>query len=186
MPPYGNNLFSALRHHTELRELLGNLLADYNSELNIDINNNNKPLIQLRIHKRIVFTLSWNSLADTLKRYMFYLAATSYNNATVVTLQEPEAHSFPPYVSSIADRIIENSNCQFFIATHSPYLLNNLIENTPSEDLAIFICGFDQKLPSTTARKLSSEDLSERLDYGVDIFFNLNRFLDQNAEEPHS
>nr|MCU0323349.1 hypothetical protein [Chitinophagaceae bacterium] len=85
------------------------------------------------------------------------------------------------FVSFLADEIIENNNKQFFVATHSPYLLNNLIENTPKNELAVFVCGFDKE-NGTTARKLSDQDLSELLDYGVDIFFNINKYSDDRVE----
>ena len=82
----------------------------------------------------------------------------------------------------MADEIIEAAKTQFFIATHSPYLLNNLIENTPAGDLAVFVCGYDKNKSETVVKKLSPEDLSELIDYGVDIFFNINKYLDDRIE----
>jgi predicted ATPase len=117
-------------------------------------------------------------MADTLKRIIFYVAAIRYNNASIVTLEEPEVHSFPKFISFLADEIIRAEKHQFFLATHSPYLLNTLIENTPSDQLSIFLCGYDKNKFETTVKKLSEEELSELLNFGVDIFFNINRYLD--------
>jgi hypothetical protein len=97
-------------------------------------------------------------------------------------LEEPEVHSFPPFISAIADEIIKTKDRQFFIATHSPYLLNNLIENTPAGDLAVFVCSYNKEKVETTAKKLSQENLSELLNFGVDIFFNINRYVDDRIE----
>jgi AAA15 family ATPase/GTPase len=131
----------------------------------------------------LVYSVDYKAIADTFKRFLFYIAAIRYNNnAGVITLDEPDAHSFPKYVSYLGDEIIKAQNNQFFIATHNPYLLNNLIENTPSNDLAVFVCGYDKGKSETIVRKLSAEDLSELLDYGVDIFFNINKYLDDNIE----
>ncbi|MGN6415999.1 MAG: hypothetical protein ACTHMC_00810 [Pseudobacter sp.] len=58
--------------------------------------------------------------------------------------------------------------------------MNNLIENTPKGDLAIFVCGYNSKQFETTVQKLTDQDLSELLDYGVDIFFNINRCYSEN------
>ena len=121
------------------------------------------------------------TLSDTLKRVIFYSAVIRHNNAAVITLEEPDTHSFPKFVSFLSDEIIENNRNQFFIATHNPYLLNNLIENTPVGELAVFVCGFD-KSRGTYANKLTNEDISELLDYGVDIYFNINRYLNDRVD----
>lgn len=130
----------------------------------------------------MVYSIPYKALADTFKRFLFYVAAVRYNNAGVITLDEPDAHSFPKYVSYLGDEIITAANNQFFIATHNPYLLNNLIENTPTKELSVFVCGYDKDKSETRVKRLSKDDLSELLDYGVDIFFNINKYLDDNIE----
>ena len=86
-----------------------------------------------------------------------------------------------PTFGSIVKAADEESGNQYFIATHNPYLLNSLIENSDSKELSVFVCGFDKE-KGTTANKLSDSDLSELLDYGVDIFFNINRYLDDGVK----
>lgn len=181
MPPYGNNLYNVILRNKSFQETIKDFTADYGLELNIDTLTN-EILIQTRINQGLVYTIPYKSIADTFKRFLFYIAAIRYNNAHVVTFDEPDAHSFPKYVSYLGDEIIKAVNTQFFIATHSPYLLNNLIENTPSKELSIFVCGFDKNKSETVVKKLSSDDLSELLDYGVDIFFNINKYLDDSIE----
>lgn len=180
MPPFGNNLSEVIKRHSEFRELIGELIQDFGLELNVDSLSNNL-FFQRKVSPGVVYSLCYDSLADTLRRIIFYVAAIRYNNGHVLTLEEPDAHSFPKFVSFLADEIIQNNKNQFFIATHSPYLLNNLIENTPSDELGVFVCGFGKER-GTTARKLSTEELSELLDYGVDIFFNLNKYSDDRVE----
>jgi len=160
MPPFGNNLVEVIKHNPSFRDFIGDLVKDYGFEFNIDASSN-ELLIQLRVSKGLVYSVPYEAMADTLKRFIFYVAAIRYNNAGVITLEEPEVHSFPKYVSFLADEIIKAEKCQFFIATHSPYLLNNLIENTPSKELAVFVCGYDKNKFETTVKKLSEEELSE-------------------------
>ena len=179
MPPYGNNLLEVIKYNADFGAFIGELIQDFDLEINSDISIH-KLWIQKRVNAGLVYSLPYNALADTLKRIIFYTAAIRHNNGTVITLEEPDAHSFPKFVSFLADEIIANKKNQFFIATHSPYLLNNLIENTPADELGIFVCGYD-KIKGTTIKKLSGEDLSELLDYGVDIFFNINRYLDDRV-----
>jgi hypothetical protein len=82
----------------------------------------------------------------------------------------------------MADEIIEKSDKQFFIATHSPYLFTNLIENTPKNSLSVFVCGYNKTHNCTVVKKLTYQELSELLDYGVDIFFNINKYIDDRIE----
>ncbi len=181
MPPHGNNLGGVIEYNPNLRNFIEELLQ--NSPVEFALDKATKGVsFYLKLSKGVVYNLPFQALADTLRRILFYVAAIRTNNAHAITLEEPEAHSFPKYVSLLADEIIKREDRQFFIATHSPYLLNNLIENTPKGDLAVFVCGYDKNTFSTTAKKLSSEDLSELLDYGVDIFFNINRYLDDRVE----
>ena len=181
MPPFGNNLIEVIKHNPEFRNFIGDLIKDLGFELNIDTSSE-EILFQLRLGKGLVYTVRYEAMADTLKRIIFYVAAIRYNNASIVTLEEPEVHSFPKFISFLADEIIKAEGRQFFLATHSPYLLNTLIENTPSDQLSIFLCGYDKNKFETTVKKLSEEELSELLNFGVDIFFNINRYLDDRVK----
>ena len=173
--PYGNNMIEFIKSNEPFRDFLSDMIDRKDIELNLD-EANHKISIQLRRGKNVVYPLPYQALADTLKRVIFYLAAIE-SKQDIITLEEPEVHSFPPYISMLGDKIIAAHETQFFIVTHSPTLLTNLIENTPKEDLSVFVCSYDEIKQSTTAKKLSLEDLSELLNYGVDIFFNINRYL---------
>lgn len=181
MPPYGNNLAKVIYHNSDMQQLINDFAKDHGFEFIID-NATGSISIQLRINEGVVYSLPYEALADTYKRMLFYTAAVRHTNGSVITLDEPDTHAFPPYVSYLADEIIKQIRVQFFIATHNPYLLNTLIENTPSGELSVFIVSYDKVNRATAAKKLSDKDLSELLDYGVDIFFNLNRYSDGNVE----
>lgn len=180
MPPYGNNLPQAIQRNPSLQSFINDISRDSGIEF-VKNKKTDELFIQTRIGEGLVFTLPYKSIADTLKRQIFYLAAIK-SGYTVVTLEEPEAHSFPPYVSRMADEIIETKETQFFIATHSTVLLTNLIENTPKEELRVFVCDYDDKNHQTIANPMSEEQLSEALVYGIDMFFNINHFLDDPIE----
>lgn len=181
MPPYGNNLLEVIQYNPSFRALFEVFAKEYGFEFNFDVALH-KLYIQLKVNKGLVYSIPWKGIADTFKRFLFYVTAVRYNNAQTITLDEPDVHSFPKYVSFLADEIVQNDNCQFFISTHNPYLLNNLIENTPKGQLSVFVCGYNKNRFETTVKKLSNEDLSELLNYGVDIFFNINRYLDERFE----
>ncbi len=181
MAPFGNNLAKVIYYNKDMQQLAKDFAKEHGFDLNID-NSTDNITLQLRINEGIVYSLSYEALADTYKRILFYSAAVKHTNATVITLDEPDTHAFPPYVSYLADEIIKQDNVQFFIATHNPYLLNNLIENSPVGQLSVFIISCDKINRTTVSKKLSDNDLSELLDFGVDIFFNLNRYANDNIE----
>jgi AAA15 family ATPase/GTPase len=180
-PVYGNNISNVILHNKSLQNTIKDFTEEYGFEINLDTSTS-QIYIQIRLNEGLVYSIPYKAIADTFKRFLFYLSAINYSNAPVITLDEPDAHSFPKYVSYLADEIIKAKNKQFFIATHSPYLLNSLIENTPSADLAVFVCGYDKNKSETKIKTLTHEDLSELIDYGVDIFFNINRYLDDSVE----
>jgi len=181
MPPFGNNLAKVIYHNPDMQEFAKESAKEYGFEFNIN-SATNEISIQLRLNEGLVYTLPFEALADTFKRTLFYLSAVKHNKGYIITLDEPDTHAFPAYVSMLADEIIANSSCQFFIATHNPCLLNELIEKTPKGELAIFVCGYNNSKQTTIAKKLTDADLSELLDYGIDIFFNLNRYLNDGIE----
>lgn len=181
MPPFGNNLFDVIRLNSDMRDFVSDFTKEFDFELNLD-SVSRKIMIQIRLNEGLVFSIPFEALADTFKRTLFYLSAIKHNNGYVITLDEPDTHAFPAYVSMLADKIVANSSCQFFVATHNPYLLNELVEKTPKGELAIFVCGYDNTNKTTIAKKLTDTDLSELLDYGIDIFFNLNRYLNDGIE----
>jgi AAA15 family ATPase/GTPase len=181
MPPYGNNLAKVIFYNNDLMELANEFATQSGFELVIN-QTTNEINIQVRLNNAVVYTIPFKAMADTFKRMLFYIAAVKHNNASVITLDEPDTHAFPNYVSLLADEIIKQKNNQFFITTHNPYLFGEFIEQTPKGELAVFICGFNKTDKSTYVRRLTDEDLSELVGYGIDIFFNLNPYLNEGIQ----
>jgi AAA15 family ATPase/GTPase len=113
-------------------------------------------------------------MADTLQRIIFYKTAIASNQDSILLLEEPEAHSFPPYIVHITQEIIHSTTNQFFITTHSPFVLDDLLENGRDE-LAVFL--MDWKDGETIIKKLTDKQLHDIYQYGVDLFTNLETFL---------
>jgi AAA15 family ATPase/GTPase len=110
---------------------------------------------------------------DTFQRYIFHLAAIMSNRRSVLLFEEPESHSYPPYIYQLAQYILDDEGKnQFFITTHSPYFLTPLMQE--GKDVAVFATWFEDY--QTHARRLSGDEISEMLNYGVDIFLNLDHF----------
>ncbi len=129
MPPFGNNLAKVIYHNPDMQEFAKESAKEYGFEFNIN-SATNEISIQLRLNEGLVYTLPFEALADTFKRTLFYLSAVKHNKGYIITLDEPDTHAFPAYVSMLADEIIANSSCQFFIATHNPYSFADSFANS--------------------------------------------------------
>jgi AAA15 family ATPase/GTPase len=172
-PPFGDNLFAILDSNNEMQEDVASFFEKYGLKLRFNTEQR-KLEIQKDIGNR-VYTYPYSTIADTLQRIIFYLTAIESNKNSVLLFEEPEAHSFPPYVGMLADRIAADEANQYFIATHSPYLLS-MIEKVAKEDLNVIITYFENY--ETKIKVLSNEEVREMIDYSIDAFYNLERFLD--------
>ena len=172
IPPFGINLLSIIENYTELRKDVVNFFKQYNLEIAFDKSSQTIKILQK--NKDGIFLIPYNSVADTLQRIIFYKAAVISNTDCVLLFEEPEAHSFPPYMTHLTQEMIYKKDCQYFIATHSPFILNDLLENA-QDDLAVFNVNYEDN--QTQVRQLSSSELHEVLQNGVDLFTNNETYL---------
>jgi AAA15 family ATPase/GTPase len=178
--PFGDNLFFVLRDNKELRVSFNDLLKPYNLQLVID-----KTTNTLRLNKKMegdsLFLLSYNLIADTLQRLFFYKAAIQTNKDAVLLFEEPEAHMFQPYISKFtADMIGDENNNQFFITTHSPFVLNDLMENLKEDELAVYIVSYKKDTGETIIDKMNEAEIHEAAQFGYDFFLNMKSFAPAN------
>ena len=170
----GNNMMQVLQQNESIMQFFVDLLKEYDLQLTLDV-----AAQELRILKPLSetssFIIPYKALADSIKRLMFYKAAVDSNKDSVLMFEELEAHAYPPYISKIARTIIQNPNNQYFITTHSPYVVNEFLEDT-SVDVAIHIV--DYKEGKTIVKTLSDKEMKEVYEYGIDLFFNTEAFLD--------
>ncbi len=177
--PFGENLYHVLETNPSLFEAVAPLFEQYGLSLVLN-QENDSMLIQKKVGHR-VYQLPYLLVADTLQRLIFYLAAIKTNSQSILIFEEPETHAFPPYIAQLATAIADSRNNQFFIATHSPYLFNTIIEATPKEEVAVFVVDYENY--QTVVHQVPEEDYGEILDYGVDIFFNIRRFTEKEIEQ---
>jgi len=172
IPPFGFNLLGIIENYEELKQQVYRLFKEYNLEIAFDKSSQSIKVIQS--DKDGIFLIPYNSIADTLQRIIFFKAAIASNNNSILLFEEPEAHSFPPYMSHLTQEMIYKKDNQFFIATHSPFILNDLLENSRSE-LSVFVLNYENH--ETKVRKLSDGELYEAFQSGVDFFTNNESFV---------
>jgi len=89
---------------------------------------------------------------------------------------------FPPYISKFTSDMVndENKN-QFFLTTHSPFVLNDLIANADKEELAIYIVSYKKETGESVIHKMNETDVNEAYQFGYDFFMNINQFIPEEA-----
>lgn len=172
--PDGQNLFYIIETNAETRKDLVEILATYNLKILFEKGSTYSMKVIKTATDETYFSIPFYQIADTLQRLIFYKAAIKTNNDSVLLFEEPESHMFPPYIRKFTSDVIFDKTNQFFIATHSPYVLEELLQEIPNE-LAIYLV--DYKDGATVIQPLSTEDLEEARKYGVDLFFNLESYL---------
>ncbi len=171
--PYGNNLFWVLSQHENMQIEFAEILSEYNLELVYDPSKN-LYFSQKKLQKYNISQIPFSMLADTLQRIVFYTAAIYSNENSILLFEEPEVNSFPPYIQELANKILLSESNQFFITTHSPYLLTTLLESS-IEEVMLNIVGY--KDGKTTIYQTSSDEIKELLSYDSDIFLNIDRYI---------
>ncbi len=174
--PYGENIFNVISTNNILKKEVTELFKSYNLELRYDAR-----LQEFTISKTTesgIFTIPYSMVADTLQRVIFYKAAILSNKEKVLLFEEPEAHMFPPYISKFTSDIIhDENNNQYFLATHSPFVMNDLILNVEKDELAIYIVSYQKESGETLIHRMDEEDVNEAYQFGYDFFMNINNFI---------
>ena len=173
--PSGKNLLDILQRNIHLRKEIVEIFSEYGLKLIID-RGDQTIKFQKELNDGTAVNIPYHQVADTLRRLIFFKAAIQTNSNSVLLFEEPEAHMFPPYISKFTSDIINDKNeNQFFISTHSPFVLNDFMEDMDKEELSIFAVGL--KNGETIIKRLSENEINEVYQYGVDLFFNLEDYL---------
>lgn len=173
IPPFGFNLFSIIQHYADLKQQVHELFKEYNLKIAFDKASQTLKILQLNRNNEIML-IPHSSIASTLQETLFYKAAIATNDNSILLFENPEAHSFPLYLSHFTRDMIYKKDNQYFIATQSPFILNDLLENSRNE-LAVFVFYYEDN--ETKVRKLTSNELNEVYQHGVDLFTNNESFV---------
>src|ERR1041385_5760934 len=170
LPPYGNNLYTVIKQNKKFQKEIAEIFQEYKLDF---VMKSHEAVFEIQKKvKNLATSFPYSGVADTLQRYIFHLAAIRSNQNSVLLFEEPEAHNFPAYIRKLAEDIIaDENNNQYFITTHSPFILNIILENAKTEDIAVF--KLDYKNYQTKAEPLSDKEISNYLSFGTDIFFQL-------------
>lgn len=157
LPPAGGNLMNTVSQLPSLKEELTAIFHEYGLKYVFDAGSQ-----EIKVMKESgdgeIFLIPFHSLADTLQRLIFYKAAILSNKQSVLLFEEPEAHTYPPYITNVVQSILDSADNQFFITTHSPYIINTLLEQQ-NEDIAIYFVNMQSG--NTTVQRATDKELQE-------------------------
>jgi hypothetical protein len=176
LPPSADNLLAIILTHKGLRKLMKQIFDAYG--LKVVLKPQEKRIELQKEIEDVIISYPYSLVSDTLQRIIFYLVAIETNKDSVIAFEEPEAHAFPYYTKFLAERIaLDKGSNQYFISTHNPYFLFSALEKAPEKEVGIFITYF--KDYQTKVKSLSKEDMEEIMEEGIDVFFNIERFLEE-------
>ncbi|MCX6853921.1 MAG: AAA family ATPase [Verrucomicrobia bacterium] len=123
-----------------------------------------------------IITLPYMSASETVRRMVFYSLVIGTHEHSILVFDEPEAHAFPPYTKTLAESIaLDDRGNQFFLTTHSPYMLDSLLSKTPVKDLNVVLCRMENF--ETKAYPMNQEQIDQIKEWSMDAFFNFDRLL---------
>lgn len=172
-PPHGYNLFAIVDSNEKVRKTFADLVGELGHTL--VLKRNTRQFEIQKIENNAAYSWDISLISQTLQRYVYHLAAVYTNSNSVIAFEEPEAHSYPPFISMLAEKIVDSDSNQFFVATHSPYFLGKVLEKTSFEDVAVYAVGF--KNFETTLSRLTQAQIDEIKYYDTDVFLNMDYYL---------
>jgi len=170
----GDNLLAVVLARKELRVLIKQIFDRFGFTLVFEPEEG-RIMVQKQLED-IIIAFPYSLASETLQRLVFYLTAIHSNKNSVLAFEEPEAHAFPYYTKYLAEIIaLDKNKNQYFISTHNPYFLLSILEKTPKNEIAVFNTYLENY--QTKVKALTEDQMKEVLDKGIDLFFDIERFL---------
>jgi len=179
LPPSGENLLTILMTNNQSKSTANQIFAPFGLKLVFKPQENKIEV--LKQQDDIFISYPYSVVSETLQRIVFYLTAINSNKDSVLIFEEPESHAFPSYTKFLAETVaLDETNNQYFISTHNPYFLLSVLEKASKDEIGIFITYLEDY--HTKVKPLNEKELQEIMDLEIDVFFNIERFLEATDE----
>ncbi|WP_165764511.1 AAA family ATPase [Flavobacterium aurantiibacter] len=177
--PSGKNIGRIIASVPELRAQVNLLFKQNDLKFLIEKSTNDLKIFK-EYNDGTVFTLSYNMIADTLQRLIFYKAAIISNDESVLLFEEPEAHCFEPYIQEFTNAVKYDKNKnQFFIVTHSDFIIQEFLRDDDSKAKTnIYLVNNVQG--ETQVKLMKRENNEDVYELGMNAFFNFDQLWENN------
>ena len=177
-PPDGRNMAALLYANKDARSSSSQFFANSGFRLMVDYSA--KGLKLAKEKDDVLVALPYQASSETLRRMVFFHLAIDSNKERLLAFDEPEAHAYPPYTKILAEKMAKDDRGnQFFLTTHSPYMLTSLIEKTPVDELNVVLCRMENF--ETKAYVMNEEQKGQLLEWGMSAFYNFDRLVDDES-----
>lgn len=166
-----NNGKLSYEQKEERKKLLEILYDKFNKSLSTDHG------IRKEVVDGVEFRFGNEKDASYFKRLLKHYTKIDHSE---IFLEEPEDNLFPPTQCQFVDWLVEaiqKHKDMLFVATHSPYILNQFIKADPDGLSVFFTHRIDDNDQLYSVRQLSREEIHEIYDNGVDMFFNFEAYI---------
>lgn len=168
---------NSVKHKSEMEKLVNSLVEYYGNNIGTAFIKNPKYGTvnqETDIEKEFIPT---PEMAQWLTRRFISLSRIHHCE---VFLEEPEENLFPPTQQILMKTLLNQINRQegntLFISTHSPYILDILLERDKYDFGLFYIWSTESGSVVKTATETDVQDMFED---GVDAFFNIERLGDE-------
>lgn len=168
---------NSVKHKSEMDELLDLLLDYYDNNIGASLIKNPKyGTINQEADLEKEFITN-PEMMQWLKKNFFNLSKIHHCE---VFLEEPEENLFPPtqqiLMKTLLNQINQQNGNTLFVSTHSPYILDVLLEREQYDFGLFYIRSAEGGSEVKTATEADVQDMFEG---GVDAFFNIERLGDE-------
>lgn len=169
--PFGQNIPALLKTNPELRSIVNTIFQEHGFQLLIRKAENQIVMARI-LPDSSLLDFRFTNISTTLQKIVFMLLAIKSNKETALIFDEPESNTYPFYTQQIAKYIAEDKSNQYFMTSHSPYLINKLIDKTPADELNIYLT--QMKNFRTEVTLLNRQQMEDFSTMGEDGILNLD------------
>lgn len=174
---YREREVNSVKHKSEIEKLTSTLIDYYKENIGEPfIKNPNYGAINKKVNIDKEFIPNPKMTEWFLRRFLYI----SKIHHCEVFLEEPEENLFPPTQQILMRRLLNlvyhNKGNTLFISTHSPYVLDVLLEREKYDFGLFYIQPSEHGSIVRTATEVDVQDMFEG---GVDAFFNIERLGDE-------
>ena len=168
---------SSVKHVSEIQKLVDSLLEYYKNNIG-DIAVRGQESETLNQGTGLKSNLVPNpEMVEWLKKRFDYLSKIHHCE---VFLEEPEENLFPPtqqiLMKTLLNVVKQEKGNTLFISTHSPYILDVLLER---EDFDFGLFYIKPSENGSIVKTATEADVQDMFEDGVDAFFNIERLGDE-------
>jgi hypothetical protein len=168
----GASLWTIIKHNSYLKAFASDFFKEFALEVLYD---REGKMNIMRKNNDSYYLIDFSRTPDTFQRMLYFLAVIESMKNHVILFEEIESLLYPPYIQMLAEKIADDEQNQYFISTHSPFIVEKMLEHAgKNSGIKIFITYFEDY--QTKIHELSKGEIDHVIANSVDLFLNIEAF----------